>query len=135
MLAKLTRYQQDVNTSAQRCYNLGTTDTTPRTSTQKHPQLPVGSSAFAAKAADVNQRLADAVSAVEAQLLHISDNTVQWEAADKLRTEYAQWLEAKVADIEANKLNPKKLHNDVAELELTHLQVRPQLETKRYAIF
>ena len=116
MLSTLKRYQQDFNTSSQRCHNLGSSETA-----RSHPQH--SGSEFNLLAANVSEKLAQAIEAVDTQLLRINENTVQWEAADKLRTEFAQWLQAKSSEVEFLEHNAMKLHNDVAEHELAHLQV------------
>lgn len=116
-MAKLRQFEQDLNTSSQRCQNLGTGDA-PRPTASAQPASP-----FVTKAADVSRRLTEAIGAVDRQLSVISESSAQWEAAERLRVEYVQWLEARTGEVASASLNPVKLHGDAAELELAHLQV------------
>lgn len=116
MLERLERYRLEIASRAHKCENVGSRECLDDTDD-------LSDSPFNQRADQVNHNLDDAIEGVEKQLMKIRDNTIQWEAVDKLKDDLEAWLTSKAAEVNQLEDRPAKLHDEAAQLEISHLEV------------
>ena len=109
MLQKLQHYKHDLKDANQACEKEGSDR---------------NKSALDAHSLRTNTELNQAMNELESYLQNMHGNTVQWQVADKAKTELENWLRVKQVEVRELMDRPAKLHHDAAVLEISHLEVR-----------